>query len=113
DVVAEALEQAHHGLGLAEERPLLLGHQALEPVLRAVLLATDRPAQAAQRLAPEPAGLAAEQPELALETLGEVRAQPRVRLELEGVGRLVERDPGPERVERDVQDAGGRADVLL
>ena len=33
DVVAEPLQQAHHRLGLAEEPPLLVGHEALQPVL--------------------------------------------------------------------------------
>ena len=45
-------------------------------------------------------GRRAEQRQLALEARREVRPQPRMRLELEGVGRLVEGDPGPERVER-------------
>ena len=36
-----------------------------------------------------------------------------MRLELEGVGRLVERDPGPERPDRHAQRPGRGADVLL
>ena len=36
-----------------------------------------------------------------------------MRLELEGVGRLVQRDPGPERADRHAQRAGRRANVLL
>ena len=36
-----------------------------------------------------------------------------MRLELEGVGRLVQRDPGPERRQRDAQGVRGRPDVLL
>ena len=112
DVVAEPLEQAHHRLGLAEEGLLLGAHQPLDPVL-AVGLAADRPAEAAERLAAQPAGVLAEQGQLSLETLGEVRPEPRMRLELEGVGRLVEGDPGPERADRHVQGAGRRPDVLL
>ena len=76
-------------------------------------LAAERPAEAADRLAAEPAGVLAEQRQLALEALGEVRPEPRMRLELEGVGRLVQGDPGPERAERHAQRAGRRADVLL
>ena len=51
--------------------------------------------------------------QLALEALGEVRPEPRMGLELEGVRRLVQRDPGPERCDRDAERVGGRADVLL
>ena len=112
DVVAEPLEQAHHRLDLAEERLLLGAHHRLDPVLPAGL-AADRAAEAADRLAAEPAGVLAEQRQLALQAIGEVRAQPRVRLELEGVGRLVQGDPGPERADRHAQRAGRRADVLL
>ena len=36
-----------------------------------------------------------------------------MRLELEGVGRLVQGDPGPERADRHAQRPGRRADVLL
>ena len=50
DVVAEALEQAHHRLGLAEQAPLLVAHQPLHPVLAAAL-AAQRPAEPAHRLA--------------------------------------------------------------
>src|SRR6476646_9645919 len=75
-VVAEPLEQAHHRLRLPEEPALLVGHQALHPVLGAVVVAADRPAEAPQRLASEPARLASEQPQLALEALGEIRTKP-------------------------------------
>ena len=44
--------------------------------------------------------------ELALEAVAQVRPQPRVGLELERVGRLVERDPDPEVVERHAQGRG-------
>ena len=51
---------------------------------------------------------------LALEPRGEVRPQPRVRLELEGVGRLVQGDPGPERRRAGTPSVRGRGpDVLL
>ena len=79
----------------------------------AAALAAERPAEAADRLAAEPAGVLAEQRQLALEALGEVRPEPGMRLELEGVGRLVERDPGPERADRHAQRAGRGPDVLL
>ena len=100
-VVAEPLEQAHRRLRFAEEAALLLVHQPFDPVLRAVLvgLAANRPAEASERLPSQPARLTAEQPELSLEPLGEVRPQPWVGLELEGVRRLVQRDPRPERAE--------------
>src|SRR5258706_13662130 len=75
DIVAEPLEQAHDGLRLAEQAALLRGHQALHPVFRAVGLrfAADRSAQAPERLPAKPARLAAEEPELGLEALGEIR----------------------------------------
>ena len=60
DVVAEALEQAHHGLGLAEQAALLLAHEPLHPVLAAAL-AAERASEAAHGLAAEPAHVAAEQ----------------------------------------------------
>ena len=60
DVVAEALEQAHDGLGLAEQPALLLAHEPLHPVL-AVALAAQGPPEAAHRLAAEAADVAAEQ----------------------------------------------------
>ena len=112
DVVAEALEQAHHGLRLAEDRLLLGAHHPLDPVLAAAL-AAERPAEALDDLAAHPLGVLAEQRQLALEAFGEIRPEPGMRLELEGVGRLVQRDPGPERPERHVQGAGRRPDVLL
>src|SRR5205814_10633919 len=64
DVVAEALEQAHDRLRLAEQCALLLGHEGLHPVLDPGAVAADRPAEAAQRLPTEAARLPAEQPEL-------------------------------------------------
>ena len=91
---------------------LLRAHQPLHPVL-AVGLAAERPPEAAHRVAAEAAGVAAEQAQLALEARGEVRPQPGMRLELERVGRLVEGDPGPERVERHAQRLRGLPDVLL
>src|SRR5580765_564564 len=98
DVVAEPLEQAHDGLRLAEEAALLRAHQALHPVFRAagLLLAADRPAQAPERLPAEPARLAAEEPKLGLEALGEIRPEPQMCLEFEGMGGLVKGDPRPE-----------------
>ena len=54
------------------------------------------------------ARLVQEAADLALESLPEVRPEPRMRLQLERVGRLVERDPGPEVVDRDAQGAGRR-----
>src|SRR5258706_8343733 len=115
DVVAEPLEEAHDGLRLAEQAALLRGHQALHPVFRAIglRLATDRSAQAPERLPAEPARLAAEEPELGLEALGEIRPEPRMRLELEGVGGLMKGDPRPEGTQWDVERRGGLADVLL
>src|SRR4029077_20005465 len=99
-------------LDLAEERLLLGAHHRLDPVLPAGL-AADRAAQAPDRLATEPAGILSEERQLALEAIGEIRTQPRVRLELEGVGRLVQGDPGSERADRHAQRAGCRPDVLL
>ena len=51
--------------------------------------------------------------QLALEALAQVRPEPGVRLELEGMGRLVERDPGPDVGQRHVQLTRQAADVLL
>ena len=112
DVVAEPLQQAHDGLGLAEERLLLRAHQPLEPVL-AVGLAADGSPQAAERLTSKTAGVTPEQRQLAFQPLGEVRPEPRMRLELEGMGGLVERDPRPERPDRHAEPPGCGADVLL
>ena len=112
DVVAEALEQAHDRLGLAEEALLLVAHERLHPVLPAGF-AAERPADRPERVSPEGRGAAAEQAQLALESLGEVRPQPGMGLELEGMGRLVEGDPGPERRDRDAQRVRRAPDVLL
>jgi len=49
----------------------------------------------------------------ALEAGREIRPQPGVRLELEGVGRLVQCDPRAERGQRDAECLGRQADVLL
>ena len=62
--------------------------------------AADRP----KRVPPERLGRAAEERELALKAFGEIGPQPGVRLELEGVGRLVQGDPGPEGRDRDAQE---------
>src|SRR4029453_2428206 len=59
-VVAEALEQAHHGLCLAEQAALLLAHELLHPV-PAVTLAAERAAQPAHRVPSETARVAPEQ----------------------------------------------------
>ena len=112
DVVAEALEQAHHGLCLAEQPPLLLAHQPLHPVLAAALAAQGS-SHAAHRLPAEAPDVAAEQAQLPLEARREIRPQPGVRLEFEGVGRLVEGDPRPERPEWHAEGARRLADVLL
>src|SRR3972149_454078 len=60
-----------------------------------------------------PGGGAADRSARLPEPLGEVAAQPGVALELEGMGRLVEGDPRPERPDRDVEGPGGGPDVLL
>src|SRR4029079_13749195 len=112
DVVAETLQQAHDRLGLTEELTLLVGHQALEPVLAAAV-AAEGPADGPRRIAGERRGGAAEQRELALEAFGQVGAQPPLALELEGVRGLVEGDPGPERRNRHAKGVRRRADVLL
>src|SRR6185312_10891913 len=77
-VVAEALEQAHHRLRLPEQAALLVGHEPLDPVLRRVLpgLAAERSAERLQCLLAQAARLAAEEPELALEPVREVRPEP-------------------------------------
>ena len=48
---------------------------------------------------PSPRASLPEQRQLALEPRRQVRPQPGMRLELEGMGRLVQRDPGPERTD--------------
>ena len=112
-VVAEAFEQAHHDLRLAEQAALLAAHEPLHPVAAAVARPAQRLAQPLQGVAPERGRVPREARELRFQPRGEVRPQPRVGLEFERVGRLVERDPGPERVERHVERLGRLADVLL
>src|SRR3974390_1322650 len=113
-VVAEALAQAHHALRLAEHCALVVGHQALQPVLVvAPAIAARGRAHLADRVPPQPGGVVGEQRDLALEPRGEVGPQPRVRLELERVGRLVKRDPGAERLDRHVHRGRRRPNVLL
>ena len=112
DVVAEALEEAHHRLGLSEQPALLVGHEALEPVVARPFPA-EHPTELADGVPRHVAEVVAERRELALESLREVRPQPGMRLEFEGMGGLVEGDPRPERVERHVERAGGCPDVLL
>ena len=111
-VVAEALEQAHHGLCLAEQAALLLAHELLHPV-PAVTLAAERAAEPAHRVPAKPARIAPEQRQLSLEATGQVRPQPGMGLEFERVRRLVERDPRPERDQRHVERARRHAHVLL
>ena len=65
DVVAEALEQAHDGLRLAEQATLLLAHEALQPVF-AIALAAQGATQAAHGLATHPSHVAPEETHLAL-----------------------------------------------
>ena len=70
-VVAEPLEQAHDRLRLAEQLPLLVGHEPLHPVLVVPPpVAAQRRPQGPGRVAPHRRGLLAEQRELALEPFG-------------------------------------------
>ena len=84
-------------------------------VARAVgaALAAERASQAAQGVPAERGGVARQGGQLALEPFGQVRPEPGMGLELEGMRRLVQSDPGPERPKRHVQGAGGLADILL
>ena len=75
--------------------------------------AADRTTETPDRLPADPARVASEQRQLALEPIGEIRPEPGVRLELERVGRLVEGDPCPERNERHAEGPRRRPDVLL
>ncbi len=76
-------------------------------------LAAQGSAEATQGIPTERRRIAREQGELALEVAGDVRAEPRVGLELECVGGLVQGDPATERVERQVEGTSGDPDVLL
>ena len=68
---------------------------------------------ASRRVAAQRRRSVAEQRQLSLQALGDVRPQPGVSLELEGVGRLVQRDPRAERAQRHAHGCRGLADVLL
>ena len=113
DVVAEPLEQAHHGLGLAEQRALFGAHQPLHPV--AAVASRRAAARPRPRIASRPIPRASAPNSVSWRSRRDrqVRAEPRVRLELEGVGRLVEGDPGPERSDRHAERPRRAADVLL
>ena len=111
-VVAEALQQAHHRLRLPEQRRCSSDIRRSSQCVVAAAVAAERRAHRTDASLPS-AGVVREERQLALQALGKVRPEPGMRLELEGVRRLVERDPGPERIERHIQRPGGVADVLL
>ncbi len=106
DVVGVALEQRHQRLGLVERVALAGGHDPLQPVALATRQCVAHALHQATRLGRQ--GL-----DGAPDEVGEVRTQPRVRLELEGVGGLVQGDEDAELVARNAHRGRGADDVLL
>src|SRR5690606_35686347 len=102
-MVGIPLDDAHQRLHLGEQRPLLIVHQRLEPaatpLLRihaiAVTNTLHENLQAVQSLLQELRVLLQEV-HIAVEQAIEVQPDPRVRLELECMRRLVECEPHPE-----------------
>ncbi len=94
DPVAEALHEAHHQLRLAQQSPLLGGHEPDQGALGRGRAPADHELADATGL--DLARIGQEATDLALQPLAEVGPEPGMRLQLEGVRRLVQGDPGPE-----------------